>query len=209
MRQTVDHVLGELREHFVDINARKFGGVLPQASIVVNSRLRALTGRIFYDDRLIELSLFHLTQPNGREQAFKTLEHEMLHLYLDTLGQPAGHTREFKRLAQELDIPVWHGMAYPKNRRPQANHVYECPACAKRIERNRRLSMKQRSACGDCCRLTNGGRFDERFVMRFVETIHPVPLMVSTTHVMTSTSVTDAFALPHTAPMSASVGGAA
>ena len=51
---------------------------------------------------------------------------------------------------------------------------------AVRVSRPRRLSETQRSACGECCRVHNGGVFDARFVMRFVATVprahaHPDP----------------------------------
>jgi predicted SprT family Zn-dependent metalloprotease len=167
----VESLLAELRAHFSTVNACKFSGVLPRTSLVVNRRLRALTGRVFYDEKLIELSHYHLVQPYGRDQAFKTLEHEMLHLYLDTIGQSPGHTPTFKRLARDLEISVWHGLPYPKNRVPTVLHMYECPVCGKRISRNRRLSEIRRNACGDCCRVHNKGGFDVRFLMRYVRTI--------------------------------------
>lgn len=164
-------MLAELRAHYALINRVKFSGLLPEATITVNPRLKAFTGRILYDLRRIELSLYHLMQPYGRAQAFQTLEHEMLHLYLDTLGQPAGHTPTFKRLAAELSIPIWHAFPYPRNRHPTTIHVYKCPSCNKHVVRTRRLSAIRRSACAHCCRLHNGGRFDPRFVMLYVETL--------------------------------------
>ncbi|MBI5498161.1 MAG: hypothetical protein HY904_24375 [Deltaproteobacteria bacterium] len=169
-------LLAELRGHFGRANASKFDGGVPQATVVVNPRLRALVGRVVFAERRIELSGYHLAQEYARHVAFKTLEHEMLHLWLDARGLPSGHTSLFKEMARDRAIPVWHALPYPKNQFRPRTHVYECPACERRVERARRLSLTQRSACGACCRLHNGGRFDERFVMRWVETVEPLPL---------------------------------
>lgn len=166
-------LLDELRDHYAQANHHKFDGHVPRVTLCVNPRLRALAGRVFYDERRIELSGYHLSQPYARQVAFKALEHEMLHLYLDTRGLPSGHTPLFKRLAAERGIPVWHALPYPRNRVVQTVHVYACPACGRRVNRCRRLSNTQRSACGDCCRVHNGGMFDARFVMRFVKTLAP------------------------------------
>jgi ribosomal protein L37AE/L43A len=169
----VQGLLDELRDHLTHANRHKFDGHVPRVTLCVNPRLRALTGRVFYDEKRIELSGYHLSQPYARQVAFKTLEHEMLHLYLDNRGLPSGHTALFKRLAAERNIPVWHALPYPRNRTLQAQHVYACPACGRRVTRTRRLSNTQRSACGDCCRVHNGGAFDARFVMRFMKTVAP------------------------------------
>jgi predicted SprT family Zn-dependent metalloprotease len=167
----LDSLLNELAAHYARVNREKFRSVLPDVTITVNRRLRALTGRVLYDLRLIELSLYHLTQPYGRAQAFSTLEHEMLHLYLDTLGQPPGHTPTFKHLAKQLSIPLWHCFSYPRNRPSTTTYVYRCPCCGWTVRRSRRLSEIQRSACGPCCRAHNHGRFDPRFVVELIETI--------------------------------------
>lgn len=171
MPLTPQDLLARLGAHYVWANRHKFAGVLPDVSLRLNGRLRALTGRIFYDHRIIEISAFHLAGPDAWDVAQGTLEHEMLHLYLDVKGLPAGHTPTFKRLAKELAIPVWHARTYPRNRPPAAQHLYECPACQQRVVRTRRLSETQRSACGACCRAHGDGRFDERFVMRLVKSM--------------------------------------
>lgn len=165
-------MLRQLQQHFHEVNHLKFDGRLPAVTLTVNPRLRALTGRVFYDEQLIELSGFHLCRRNRWQVATQTLEHEMLHLYLDTLGLPPGHTRTFKQLAHEKGISVWHSLPYPRNRNAPVRHVYECPCCARRVSRNRRLSEIRRHACGECCRRHNGGAFDPRFQMRWVETVH-------------------------------------
>ncbi len=164
-------LLDELATHFAAANKNKFEGGVPHAEMVVNPRLRALAARVQYEPRRIELSGYHLTQPYARHVAFKALEHEMLHLWLHARGLNPGHTPLFKQLAKERDIPVWHALPYPQNRPSSVHHVYACPGCGNTVMRGRRLSDVRRSACGACCRRHNGGRFDARFVMRFVESV--------------------------------------
>lgn len=169
MEQDWKRLLERLYRHYEWANRVKFGGALPAAELRINFRLRALTGRVFYDARLIEFSSFHVGGEDGLAVAVETLEHEMLHLYLDVKGLPSGHTPTFKKLADTLGIAVWHRRSYPRNRAAPAEHVYECPACSHQVVRSRRLSEVRRSACGECCRRHGDGSFDERFVMRFVQ----------------------------------------
>ena len=91
-------LLDELVDHCAQANRFKFDGSVAGVTLSVNPRLRALAGRVFFDEKRIELSGYHLSQPYARQVAFKALEHEMLHLYLDTRGLPTGHTPLFLSL---------------------------------------------------------------------------------------------------------------
>jgi predicted SprT family Zn-dependent metalloprotease len=165
----VQDVIESLEDHFRIANHRKFDGILPlNYSIAFNQHLRRLTGRITYGMRLIEISLFHYRQ-YGFTDAVRTLEHEMLHLYLHTLGKPSGHNSLFKHLAHNLDIRVFHDNPYPKNQAPRHRHVYECPACGRMVFR-RRLQRHQ-LACGVCCRMQADGMWDERFKLKHITTV--------------------------------------
>ena len=162
-------VIESLEDHYRIANQQKFDGILPlNYSITFNPYLRRLTGRITYGMRLIEISLFHYRQ-YGYADAVRTLEHEMLHLYLHTLGKPSGHNGLFKHLARNLDIRVFHDNPYPKNQPPRHRHVYECPACGRMVFR-RRLQRHQ-LACGVCCRLQADGMWDERFKLKLITTV--------------------------------------
>jgi predicted SprT family Zn-dependent metalloprotease len=161
-------VLAQLTEHFRVVNRAKFDGVLPEFAIVFNPFLRRLTGRITYSTRLIEISRYHFRQ-YGFDDAVATLEHEMLHLYLHTLGRPSGHNALFKQMARQLGIRVFHDNPYPKNRAARDRWVYECPACGRMVFRRRR--QRNDLACGVCCRRLTGGRWDARFALRLVEKV--------------------------------------
>jgi predicted SprT family Zn-dependent metalloprotease len=100
----VQDVIDRLSQQYGITNRQKFDGVLPEHyHICFNPYLRRLTGRITYGLSLIEISLYHFRQ-YGYEDAVQTLEHEMLHLYLHTLGRPSGHNSLFKEMARVLGI---------------------------------------------------------------------------------------------------------
>src|SRR5438552_5338188 len=87
----IDDALERLYQHYRQVNLNKFDGTLPlDYRIEFNPNLRRLTGRITYGMRLIEISRWHFAQ-YGMPDALATLEHELLHLYLHTLGKPSGH----------------------------------------------------------------------------------------------------------------------
>jgi predicted SprT family Zn-dependent metalloprotease len=161
--------LALLRAHWLSVNQAKFEGILPTYRIALNPHLRRLTGRITYSQRLVEISRYHLRH-YGVADALATLEHEMLHLYLHTLGYPSGHSPLFKRLAEILQIRVFHSNPYPRNRAPRHRYVYECPACLRMVFRERRrppLTL----ACGICCRAHSAGAWDARFALRPLHTV--------------------------------------
>jgi predicted SprT family Zn-dependent metalloprotease len=138
-------------------------------AITFNPLLRRLTGRITYSQRLIEISTFHFRE-YGLADAQQTLEHEMLHLYLHTLGKPSGHNTLFKEAARVLGIRVFHANAYPRNRAPRHRYVYECPSCQRMVFRKRHRGHNA-IACGVCCRALAGGAWDARFALRLLDKV--------------------------------------
>jgi len=165
----IDDALERLYQHYRQVNLNKFDGTLPlDYRIEFNPNLRRLTGRITYGMRLIEISRWHFAQ-YGMPDALATLEHELLHLYLHTLGKPSGHNLLFKRTAQVLGIRVFHDNPYPRNRASRHRYVYECPECRRMVFRKRRRDHGL--ACGVCCRSLAGGRWDQRFKLQLVETV--------------------------------------
>jgi predicted SprT family Zn-dependent metalloprotease len=162
--------LPRLHEHYATVNRDKFDRLLPlHYGIAFNPLLRRLTGRITYGLRLIEIATFHF-RAYGYHDAVQTLEHEMLHLYLHTLGKPSGHNTLFKEAARALEIRVFHANAYPRNRPPRFRYVFECPACQRMVFR-KRLQERHAIACGICCRACAGGAWDPRFALRLVEKV--------------------------------------
>lgn len=162
-------MLSELQNHYRNANGCKFEGILPKDyRIALNPKLRRLTGRITYGLKLIELSSFHV-RTYGYPDAVATLEHEMLHLYLHTLGRPSGHTSLFKDVARSKEIRVFHANPYPKNRTSRQRYVYECPACQRMVFRKR--PHPHGLACGVCCRHLAAGGWDDRFELRLMHKV--------------------------------------
>ncbi len=161
--------LAQLQGHYRRVVDDKFDGAIPRDfRLVFNPHLRRLTGRITYSERLIEISEFHVVK-YGLKDAVATLEHELLHLYLHTLGRPSGHTKEFKRLAAKKGIRVYHANEYPKNRATPFRYLYECPQCERLVSRVRPVG--KRLACGICCRAHSAGRWDRRFVLQLISRV--------------------------------------
>jgi predicted SprT family Zn-dependent metalloprotease len=166
----LEAALPVLRAHYERVNQEKFGGILPtDFTIEFNPLLRRLTGRITYGWKLIEISSFHFRQ-YGLDDAKQTLEHELLHLYLHTLGKPSGHNLLFKSAARALGIRVFHANPYPRNREQRHRYLYECPSCMRMVTR-RRSAERHALACGACCRALAGGAWDERFALRLREKV--------------------------------------
>lgn len=170
MAEDLDAALAHLYEHYARVNRDKFDDLVPRDfTIAFHPLLRRLTGRITYGWKLIELSLYHFRE-YGLVDAEQTLEHEMLHLYLHTLGKPSGHNGLFKEAARQLGIRVFHANPYPKNRASRHRYVYECPACG-RMAFRKRAERRHVIACGVCCRVQAGGAWDERFALKLVEKV--------------------------------------
>lgn len=162
--------LTELYAHYEKCNREKFAGALPSNyTIEFNPLLRRLTGRITYGWKLIEISSYHFRQ-YGLADAMQTLEHEMLHLYLHTLGKPSGHNLLFKSAARALGIRVFHANPYPRNQVQRHRYLYECPSCRRMVTR-RRHAEHNPLACGACCRSLAGGAWDPRFALKLVDKV--------------------------------------
>ncbi|HEY7955217.1 MAG: SprT-like domain-containing protein [Polyangia bacterium] len=169
MDPELEDTIWRLHARYHDANGAKFDRLLPaRYRIQFNAHLRRLTGRITYAERLIEISLFHFRH-YGFEDAVATLEHEMLHLYLHTLGLPSGHNARFKEMARTLEIRVFHNNPYPQNRSTRHRYLYECPSCRRMVFRKRR--QDHGIACGVCCRQLAGGAWDPRFQLKLVEKV--------------------------------------
>ena|SRR6266545_2987523 len=169
----IDAALPHLYAHYERINREKFDGVLPtDFRIEFNPLLRRLTGRITYGWRLIEISTFHFRE-YGLADALKTLEHEMLHLYLHTLGKPSGHNALFKQAAHDMGIRVFHANPYKRNQSPRHRYLYECPSCQRMVFRKRQQPQQRQYglACGVCCRTQANGAWDPRFALKLVDKV--------------------------------------
>jgi SprT protein len=131
-----------------------------------NSRLRSTAGYASYPSWRIEL--------NPRLAAFagqvdRTLKHELAHL---VAYHRAGRRRiephglEWRQACTDLGIPnedARHRLPLPRTKQLR-RLAYQCANCGLVVERVRPFSRE--TACLDCCRKYNRGRYDIRF--RFI-----------------------------------------
>lgn len=170
---TDEEALRRLRAHYRWANQARFEGVLPEDyQIRFNPYLRRLTGRITYGQRLIEIATYHY-RTYGIEDAFATLEHEMLHLYLHRLRLPSGHNRIFKEEAAARGIRVFHTNEYKRNQAPRDRYLYLCQECGRMVFRQR-MRAARLLACGICCRTLGDGAWDPRFTLQLIRKVRMI-----------------------------------
>lgn len=114
---------------------------------------RTRLGVCYYDDKSIEISIFHAD--NSSIFAVRnTILHEIAHALL---GQGYGHGSVWKKKAIEIGCDGQRcGMMKVTNK---FNGV--CPNCERVHTTNRRSVI----ACGVCCVRLNGGKFSEDFAI--------------------------------------------
>ncbi len=110
----------------------------------------------------------------GEAEVDRTLRHELAHLLAQHRAgrrRIAPHGEEWLQACRDLGIPDekrCHTLPLPR-RELTARHFYRCPACTVEVKRVRPFGRK--TACLNCCRRHNRGRYDERF--RFVKVSTP------------------------------------
>jgi SprT protein len=129
-----------------------------------NPRMRSTAGSAFVAKALITLN--PRLREFGEEEVDRTLRHELAHLVAHHRAgrrRIAPHGPEWERACRELglrDEQRCHTLPLPR-RELAARYFYRCPSCALEVKRVRPFNRK--TACLDCCRRHNRGRYDERF----------------------------------------------
>jgi predicted SprT family Zn-dependent metalloprotease len=138
-----------------------------------NPRMRSTAGTAHAARGLISLN--PRLQQFGEAEVDRTLRHELAHLLAHHRAgrrRIAPHGTEWRQACLDLgltDEKRCHDLPLPR-RTVLRRHHYRCPACHFELQRVRPLRRK--SACLDCCRRHNRGRYDERF--RFTKMPPPV-----------------------------------
>jgi predicted SprT family Zn-dependent metalloprotease len=129
-----------------------------------NARMRSTAGVAFPSRALVRLNP-RLREFGGAE-IDRTLRHELAHLLAhERAGRRriAPHGKEWRRACSDLGLPDerrTHELPLPQRTMTRRFH-YRCPACGIRLARVKPL--RRGSACLDCCRAHNRGRYDARF----------------------------------------------
>jgi predicted SprT family Zn-dependent metalloprotease len=137
-----------------------------------NPRMRSTAGTALIAKSLITLN--PRLRSVGAGEVERTLRHELAHLLAQFRAgrrRIAPHGQEWLQACRDLGIPDekrCHTLPLPR-REMTARHFYRCPSCAQELHRVRPFARK--TACLDCCRRHNRGRYDDRY--RFVKVPAP------------------------------------
>jgi len=129
-----------------------------------NSRMRSTAGLAFPGRAVVRLN--PRLREFGEAEIDRTLRHELAHLLAhERAGRRriAPHGAEWRRACRDLglaDEKRTHDLPLPR-RTIARRHHYRCPVCKMEIARVQPL--RRGSACLECCRAHNRGRYDERF----------------------------------------------
>ena len=143
-----------------------------KVEVVWNKRMRTAAGRAFFQIGRIELNprLQSLDPKVSGQEIQNTFLHELAHLVSHARAkgrriQP--HGPEWRQACHDLGIPGedrCHSLDF-EPRKMRRKFAYHCQNCGTVVERVRRL--KRYSACYECCKQHNRGKYDDRF--RLVE----------------------------------------
>jgi predicted SprT family Zn-dependent metalloprotease len=102
----------------------------------------------------------------GWAEVERTLLHELAHLVAhERCGRRriSPHGPEWRQACADLGLDNearCHDLPLPR-RKMARRFVYQCPACATKVERVR--LFRRPAACLKCCQTHSGGRYDKRF----------------------------------------------
>jgi SprT protein len=150
-------------------------GLASKLTVRWNSRMRSTAGLAYPNSSQIVLNPKLATF--GWPEIERTLLHELAHLVAHhRCGRRriSPHGPEWRQACADLGMhneARCHDLPLPR-RRMARRYVYQCPACATRVERVR--LFRRPAACLKCCQTHSGGRYDKRFnLSRVVQSERP------------------------------------
>ena len=153
---------------------REVGCTALAGKVVVrwNSRMRSTAGTAFPVKALVHLN--PRLREFGDAEIDRTLRHELAHLLAHHRAgrrRIAAHGPEWRLACIVLGLPDekrCHDLPLPRLKM-RATLCYRCLHCGIEVARVR--PIRRKSACLNCCRAHNRGRYDDRF--RFVKVRPP------------------------------------
>jgi len=144
-----------LWEEFDRLNAAHFEGLLRLNELVVSTRKKY--GGYCQPHRKRIVVSWQAYLDHGWEESLITFRHEVAHLV------HPNHSAAFWALAEKLGCPPDRRSALPPKDRSAGwyRYIYECPACATRVYRRKRLI---RSSCARCDR-----KFNPQYLLKRIE----------------------------------------
>jgi predicted SprT family Zn-dependent metalloprotease len=150
------------------LNAKNIGYVFE-----FHNKKRAF-GTCYYNKKVISLSL-----PLCRENLDKihtnirnTILHEIAHAFSFQLygSDGRGHDYKWKHIAKQIGCDGERCFNGEEVNRPQSKYSLVCDNCGYTSPKYK--IIKKQYACSKCCNQYNGGRYSEKYKLRFVQNFH-------------------------------------
>lgn len=132
-----------------------------------NTRRRA-AGLCNWSCKTIYLSKYLLEQNLHKSAEFEnTLRHELAHALDFEMRGKSDHSRVWKAVAREVLCTAERCYKSSEIGDSKSKYTLICDTCG--YTKASHKVKKRKSACGNCCREHNGGRYSEKFILRQVQ----------------------------------------
>ena len=132
-----------------------------------NSRKRA-AGLCDWSCKTIYLSEYLLRQNLHKSMEFEnTIRHELAHALDFEMRGKSDHSRVWKAVAREVLCTAERCYTSNEIGDSKSKYTLVCDSCG--YKKPSHKIKKRLTACGNCCRAYNGGRFSHDFVLRQVQ----------------------------------------
>jgi predicted SprT family Zn-dependent metalloprotease len=133
-----------------------------------NTRKRA-AGLCNYRNKTIYLSKYLVSQNLNKALEFEnTLRHELAHALDNAMGGRNHHNRVWKAIARKVLCTAERCYKTEDIGDTQSKYTLVCEnGCGKKQPSHKK--KKRISACGDCCRNYNGGRYTEKYALTQIQ----------------------------------------
>jgi predicted SprT family Zn-dependent metalloprotease len=131
-----------------------------------NNRKRA-AGLCSYRKKTIYVSKYLLEQNLDKSLEFEnTLRHELAHAIDFEMRGTSDHSKVWKAVAREVLCTAERCYSTDViQTKVQTKYTVVCDTCGKEKAGHKRGN----SACGVCCKKYNGGKYDEKYALRYVK----------------------------------------
>lgn len=123
-------------------------------------RAKRRFGACNYTTETISLSK-HLTELNSDAQVRETLLHEIAH----ALTPGAHHGAAWQNACRKLGVDPKRCYTHTEVAQPAPRYWLVCTSCGLKVPRNR--TSRKTFACKRCCDEKNGGKYSEKYALRF------------------------------------------
>lgn len=136
-----------------------------------NNKKRAF-GTCYYNQKKIGLSLPLCTENLDKidSRIYNTILHEIAHaLSVHVYGarNSRGHGANWINIAKQIGCDGKRCFDSETVNMPKSKYTLTCDSCGYKSPKHRKVTVKY--ACAKCCREHNGGKFSDKFILRFVE----------------------------------------